>query len=113
TPFEAFVIISSRSERDPGGPRLVGKRRIRDDVVVSAKTLAVLELRRGEGVAREDVGRWEVVQDHVHPREASRGNVFLLSFEGDMSARFGGDFQQKRSGAAGWVVGGRRRDRVG
>ena len=52
--------------REAGGPVLVREWRIGDDVVVGAELLAVLELGRDQGVARHDIGRREVVQDHVH-----------------------------------------------
>ena len=92
--------------REAGGPGLVGERRIGDDVVVGAELLAVLELGLGQRVAREDVGRREVVQDHVHAGETGGGHVLLLPFERDVLARLGGDLQQQRAGAAGRVVGG-------
>ena len=92
--------------REPGGPGLVGERRIGDDVVVGAELLAVLELGIGQRVAREDVGRREVVQDHVHAGEAGGGHVLLLPFERDVLAGLGGHLQQQRARAAGGVVGG-------
>ena len=98
--------------RDAGGPGLVGERRIGDDVVVGAELLAVLELGRGQGVAREDVGRGEVVQDHVHAGQARGGHVLLLPFERDVLARLGGHLQEQRARAAGRVVGGGGRLRV-
>jgi hypothetical protein len=92
--------------RQAGAPGLVGKRRIGDDVVVGAQTLAVLELRRGERIAREDAGGREVVQDHVHARETGGGHVLLLPFERDVLAGLRRHFQQQRARAAGGVVGG-------
>ena len=98
--------------REPGRPGLVGERGIGDDVVVGAQQLAVLELGRGQGVARDDVGRGEVVQDHVHAGQARRGHVLLLPFERDVLARLGGHLEQQRARAAGRVVGGGGRLRV-
>jgi hypothetical protein len=74
---------------------LVGKGRIGDDVVVGAQLLAVLELGRGEGVAVENPGRREVVQDHVHASQAGGGDVLFLAFEGDALAGLGGNLQQQ------------------
>ena len=76
---------------EAGAPGLVGEGRIGDDVVVGAELLAVLELGRGEAVAREDVGCREVVQDHVHAGEARGAHVFVLSFESNVLARLGRD----------------------
>ena len=103
-PGEALEGVVRRGEA--GAPGLVGERRIGDDVVVGAELLAVLELGSGQRVAREDVGRREVVQDHVHAGETGGGHVLLLPFERDVLARLGGDLQQQRAGAAGGVVGG-------
>ncbi len=97
--------VSAR-QGEAGGPGFVGEGRIGDDVVVGAELLAVLELGIGERVAREDVGRRKVVQDHVHAGETGSGHVLFLPFEGDVLAGLGGDFQQQRAGAAGGVVGG-------
>ena len=91
---------------EAGGPGLVGEGRIGDDVVVGAELLAVLELGIEQRVSREDVGRREVVQDHVHAGETGGGHVLLLPFERDVLAGLGGDLQQQRTGAAGGVVGG-------
>ena len=102
-PCEALVGIAAG--REAGAPGLVGERWIGDDEVVGAKLLAVLELGRGERVAAEDVGRREVVQDHVHAGETGGGHVLFLPFQGDVLARLGGDLQQQRSRAAGRVVG--------
>ena len=68
-----------------------------DDVVVGAELLAVLELRRGQGVARHDVGRGEVVQDHVHAGQARRGDILLLPFECDVLPGLGGHLQEQRA----------------
>ena len=43
---------------EAGGPGLVGEGRIGDDVVVGAELLAVLELGRGQGVARRGCWPW-------------------------------------------------------
>ena len=109
-PDEALEGVVRR--REAGGPGLVGERRIGDDVVVGAELLALLELGLGERVTRHDVGRGEVVEDHVHAGQARRGHVLLLSFEGDVLARLGGHLEQQRARAAGWVVGGGGRLRV-
>ena len=74
-------------------PGLVGEWRIGDDIVVGAELLAVLELGRGQRVAREDVGRGKVVQDHIHAGQAGGGHVLLLSFERDVLARLSGHFE--------------------
>src|SRR5208283_2735221 len=92
--------------REPSAPGLVGERGIGDDIVVGAQLLAILELGCGERVAREDVGRGEVVQDHVHAGEARRGHILFLAFERDVPARLGGYLQEQRARAAGRVVGG-------
>ena len=114
-PSEALVVVATATftQSEAGGPGLVREGRIGDDVVVSAKLLAVLELGIKEGVSREHVGRREVVQDHVHAGETGGGHVLLLAFKGDVFARLGGDFQQQRTGAAGGVVGGSFCDGVG
>ena len=91
-PGEALEGVAGRDEA--GAPGLVGEGRIGDDVVVGAEPLAVLEFGSGERVAREDIRRREVVQDHIHAGETGGGHVLFLPFEGDVLARFGGDFQQ-------------------
>ena len=98
--------------REAGGPGLVRKWRIGDDVVVGAELLAFLELGRGQGVARHDIGRREVVQDHVHVGQARRGDVLLLPFDGDAVPGLAGHLQEQRARAAGRVVGGGGRHRV-
>ena len=103
-PGEALEGVIRRGE--PVRPGLVGERRIGDDIVVGAELLAVLELGRGKRVAREDVGRREVVQDHVHAGQAGGGHVLLLSFERDVLTRLRGHLQEQRARAAGRVVGG-------
>ena len=114
-PGEALEVVAAAAfaQGEAGGPGLVGEGRIGDDVVVGAELLAVLELGIEERVAREHVGRREVVQDHVHAGETGGGHVLLLPFEGDVLARLGGDLQQQRTGAAGGVVGGGGGDGVG
>ena len=84
-PGEALEGIAGR--RQAGAPGLVRERRIGDDVVVGAQLLAVLELRAGQRVAGQDVGGGEVVQDHVHARQAGGGHVLLLPFQRDVLAR--------------------------
>ena len=51
-PLEALEGVGRR--REAGAPGLVRERRIGDNIVVGAEMLAVLELRRGESVARQD-----------------------------------------------------------
>ncbi|MCY1423317.1 hypothetical protein D9M71_390260 [compost metagenome] len=106
-PAKALIEVILRGEA--GTPGLVGKGWICDHVVVGCQqsiVLLVFEFGRGQGVAGEDVGRGEVVQDHVHPRQAGGGDVLLLPFQGDFIDCFSGNFQQQRAGAAGRVVGG-------
>ena len=83
--------------RDARGPRLVGERRIGDDVVVGPQCLAIFELGRGQGVARHDVGGREVVQDHVHTGQASRSPVLLLPFKRDVLAGLGSHLEEQRA----------------
>ena len=85
----------SLRRREAGAPGLVGERRIGDDVVVGAELLAVLELGRGQRIAREDAGRGEVVQDHVHAGKARRGHVLLLPLERDVLARLRRHLEQQ------------------
>ena len=53
------------------------------------------------------------MQDHVHAGETGGGHIHLLPFEGDVLARFGGDFEQQRPRAAGGVICGGGGDGVG
>ena len=47
------------------------------------------------------------MQDHVHPRQAAGGSVFLLPVERDGSAGLVAHLQEQRAGTAGRVVDGR------
>jgi hypothetical protein len=104
TPGEALVRVALR--RQALAPGLHRERRVGNHVVVGAQLLAVLELWRGQRVALLDVRGREVVQDHVHAREAGGGHIHFLPFEGDLLAGLGRHLEQERARAAGGVVGG-------
>ena len=108
SPSEALIRITAAAlaQGEAGAPRFYGERGIGDDVVVGAELLGVLEFRFGEGVAREDIRRGKIVQNHVHAGETGGGHVHLLALERDVFAGLGGDLQQQRTGAAGGIVGG-------
>ena len=91
-PGEALEGVAGRDEA--GAPGLVGERGIGHDVVIGAEPLAILELGSSERVAREDIRRRKVMQDHIHAGETGGGHVLFLPFEGDVLARLGGHFQQ-------------------
>ena len=92
-PFEALVGVIGR--REAGAPGLDRERRIGDDEIVGAEFFGVLELGIGEGVARQDVGGGEVVQDHVHAGQAGGGQVHFLTLQRDVLAGFRGQLQQE------------------
>ena len=54
-------------------PAFVAERWIDNREVKRLQTVAVFELRIGDGVALDDQGGRLVMQDHVHPGQASRG----------------------------------------
>jgi len=61
-------------------------------------------LRIRERVARNNIGRRKVVQDHVHAGDTSRSHVFILTFQRDAFASFRSNLQQLRARAACRVV---------
>ena len=76
TPSEALKAVHGGFKA--GGPGFVREGRICHDVVVGAELLAVLEFGVEQGVSGEDVGRREIMQDHVHAGETGGGHVLLL-----------------------------------
>ena len=87
-------------------PALVGKGRIGDHVVEGLEGAAVLELGMGQRVALHDQRGRVVVQDHVHPREATGGGVFFLPVERNVGAGFVAHLQEQRARAACGIVDG-------
>lgn len=84
-PGEALVAVAAAgfTQREAGGPALVREGWIGDHIVIGAQLLAVVEEARLHERALAtggDVGRGEVMQDHVHPRETSGGAVLFLAF---------------------------------
>jgi len=94
--------------REAGAPSLVRERRIGDHVIVSPQAFAILELGRGQRIARQDVGGGKIMQDHIHAGETGSGHVLFLPFQGDALTRLGGDFEQQRTRTASRIVGGGR-----
>ncbi|MCY1295138.1 hypothetical protein D9M70_444660 [compost metagenome] len=90
-PTETLVAVIL--QRKAGAPSLVGKRRIRDYIVVGTQAFTILELGRRQRVAGEDVRGGEAVQNHVHPRQTGGSDILLLTFQGDVLASFGGDLE--------------------
>ena len=90
-------------------PSFIGERWIGNDVIISAQRflsvfLAILKFGRSQRVALHDVGRWEVMQDHVHTGKTRSGHVHFLALQRDARACLGSNFKQQRAGAASWVV---------
>ena len=101
-PLKALEGIDGR--RQPGSPGLVGERRIGDHIIIGAELLAILELGRSERIAREDIRRRKIMQNHVHAGETGGGHVLFLPLQRDVLARLCRDLQQQRAGAAGGII---------
>lgn len=65
---------------ETGAPPRVGKRQICNDLVERFQRLAFAEFRVGQGVALHDRGTGIVMQDHVHPGEASGRRVLFVPY---------------------------------
>ena len=103
--LESLVRIVERVEA--GAPAFVAEGRIGDHEVEGFELPVVAgEPWVRQRVALLDLCRRVVVQDHVHPRQAGRGGVLLLTVERDLGVGFVTHFQQQRTRAAGWVIHG-------
>ena len=98
--------------REPNAPRLHGKRWVGHHVVVATQLLPIEESRIGQRVPWPNVGRGEIVQDHVHARETGGGAVHLLPLKRDLLARLRRHLEQKRARPTGGVVHRRGGQRV-
>jgi hypothetical protein len=87
-----------------GAPALIGKRRIRDDIVERFEGISLHKLWIGERVPLHNQRRGIVVQDHIHPGQCAGGGVLFLSVERDFDAGLIAHLQQQRSRAAGGII---------
>ena len=85
-------------------PCLRRERRIGHGKIERHQTVAVLEIRRGQGVVLPDFRRGAVVQNHVHLGQRGCGVVHFLPVNGDAVRSFGGSLEQQRTGTTGGVV---------
>ena len=66
--------------------------------------IAFLEVRGGQRVPQANVGRWELMKDHVHTRKSIGGLVIFLTVDRDAVRCFFGRFQEERTGTTGGIV---------
>ena len=103
--LEPLVRVVERIESR--GPPFVRKRWVGNDIVERFEYIAIKKLGCTECVALNDGRGWIVVQDHVHPCEATGRRIFFLSVKRDFRASFVAHFEQERPRTAGRIVNGR------